>query len=422
MAEALGTRVMERLDALARCSESPDALTRRFLTPAHREAMSQVEAWMRDAGMTVRIDPIANVIGRREGARPDAPAILLGSHIDTVVDAGKYDGNFGVVAAIEAVAALAESGHQLAHSLEVVAFGDEEGVRFPSHLLSSRALTGAVTPDLLDVADADGVSVRQALAAFGLDPGRISECTRGARDVAAYLEVHIEQGPVLQSLGQPLAAVTAINGATRMRVAVKGEAGHAGTVPMHLRRDALAAAAEMVLAVERIGVAAGAELVSTVGRLDVASGAPNVVPGDVRFTVDVRSPSDVARADALARIKAEIARISERRRGTAAAEVYYDMPATPMDPRIVDAVANAIAECGHQPVRLASGAGHDAMAIAPRWPAGMLFVRCRDGISHNPAEEITAADAGSAVVALMATIRHLDQALTDGPWDGIASD
>lgn len=412
-AEALGTRVMQRLDALARCSESPDALTRRFLTPAHREAMSQVEAWIQEAGMAVRVDPIANVIGRREGTRPGAPAILLGSHIDTVVDAGKYDGNFGVVAAIEAVAALAQAGHQLAHPVEVVAFGDEEGVRFPSHLLSSRALTGALTPDLLDVADADSVTVRQALATFGLDPGRISECARGERDIAAYLEVHIEQGPVLQSLGQPLAAVTAINGATRMRVTVKGEAGHAGTVPMRLRRDALAAAAEMVLAVERIGATAGEDLVATVGRLDVAGGAPNVVSGDARFTVDVRSPSDAVRIEALASIKAEITQVSERRHVTSAVKVYYDMPATPMDPQIVDAVANAIAECGHQPVRLASGAGHDAMAIAPRWPAGMLFVRCKDGISHNPAEEITAADAGSAVVALMATIRHLDQVLTD---------
>lgn len=403
-----GKRVMRRLDALAAITETPGALTRRYLTPTHHEAMQQVAAWMQEAGMATRIDAIANVIGRIEGARAGAPAILIGSHIDTVADAGKYDGNLGVIAGIEAAAALRGAG--LRHAVEVVAFGDEEGVRFPSHLLSSRALTGAVKASELATADAEGVTVRQALVQLGLDPAGLGKCKRSAKDIAAYLEVHIEQGPVLQAEGLPLAAVTAINGATRLRVTLSGFAGHAGTVPMALRQDALAAAAEMVLAVERIGSGAGADLVATVGRLETLPGAPNVIPGEVRFTVDVRSPADALRARAVKEIVAAMKAVAKARRVKIAHEIYYDAPAALMDARVVDAVAAAITETGHRPLRLSSGAGHDAMAIAPHWPSAMMFVRCKDGISHNPAEAITVADADVAVRALIAAVRRLDAA------------
>jgi allantoate deiminase len=403
-----GKRVMRRLDALAAITEAPGALTRRYLTPTHHEAMQQVAAWMQEAGMATRIDAIANVIGRIEGARAGAPAILIGSHIDTVADAGKYDGNLGVIAGIEAAAALRGAG--LRHAVEVVAFGDEEGVRFPSHLLSSRALTGAVKASELATADAEGVTVRQALVQLGLDPAGLGKCKRSAKDIAAYLEVHIEQGPVLQAEGLPLAAVTAINGATRLRVTLSGFAGHAGTVPMALRQDALAAAAEMVLAVERIGSGAGADLVATVGRLETLPGAPNVIPGEVRFTVDVRSPADALRARAVKEIVAAMKAVAKARRVKLAHEIYYDAPAALMDARVVDAVAAAITETGHRPLRLSSGAGHDAMAIAPHWPSAMMFVRCKDGISHNPAEAITVADADVAVRAMIAAVRRLDAA------------
>ena len=403
---ALGKRVMQRLDALAEITETPGALTRRYLTPAHQAAMAQVAAWMQDAGMMTRIDAIANVTGRLEGARTGAPAILIGSHIDTVADAGKYDGNLGVIAGIEAAAALHGAG--LRHAVEVIAFGDEEGVRFPSHLLSSRALAGAVKPAELETADAEGVTVRQALQQFGLDPAALGACKRGRKEIAAYLEVHIEQGPVLQAHKQPLAAVTAINGATRMRVTVTGFAGHAGTVPMMLRQDALAAAAQMVLAVEEIGRAGGTDLVATVGRLEPLPGAPNVIPGEVRFTVDVRSPSDKVRARAVKEILSALKAAAKARRVSLAHEIYYDAPAALMDARVVDAVSAAITATGHEPLRLSSGAGHDAMAIAPHWPAAMMFVRCKDGISHNPAEAITLADADAAVRALIEAIRRLD--------------
>lgn len=405
-APALGQRLMRRLDVLAAISETPGALTRRFLTPAHHAAMQQVAAWMQEAGMSTRIDAIANVTGRIEGAKANAPALLIGSHIDTVADAGRYDGNLGVIAGIEAAAALRGAG--LRHAVEVVAFGDEEGVRFPSHLLSSRALSGAVKPAELDAADAEGVTVRQALKLLRLDADALATCKRARKEIAAYLEVHIEQGPVLQARKQPLAAVTAINGATRMRVAVTGFAGHAGTVPMTLRQDALAAAAAMVLAVEDIASAEGADLVATVGRLETLPGAPNVIPGEVRFTVDVRSPSDKVRARAVKAVLAALKKIAKARRVSVAHEIYYDAPAALMDTRVVDAVVQAITATGHAPLLLSSGAGHDAMAIAPHWPAAMMFVRCKDGISHNPAESITVSDADAAVRALIEAVRRLD--------------
>ncbi|RTL64216.1 MAG: allantoate amidohydrolase [Hyphomicrobiales bacterium] len=409
-ANSMGKRVMDRLDELAQISESPGMLTRRFLTPAHARAMDQVGAWMREAGLQVRVDPIANVIGRLEGRRPGAPAILIGSHIDTVIDAGKYDGNLGVVAGIEAAAALASVPDKLEHAVEVIAFGDEEGVRFPSHLLSSRSLTGAVRARDLDVVDADGISVKAALGGLGLPDG-LAACKRADKDIAAYIEVHIEQGPVLQAKRAALAAVTAINGAARMRVRVEGIAGHAGTVPMALRQDALAAAAEMVVAVEEIGREGGDKLVATVGRTDVRPNAVNVVPGEVHFTIDVRSPSDAIRMAAQKKIATALHKIGKKRQVRVTAETYYEMPATKMDDRIVAAVSAGIAAVGQKPIMLASGAGHDAMAIAPKWPAAMMFVRCTDGISHNPAEHITRDDSDLAVRALIAAIRHLDATL-----------
>ncbi len=248
-----GPELMARLDQLATFSDDPDRLTRLYLSPAHRQAMDPVMAWMQAAGMTTRIDAVGNVVGRYEADRAGAATVLIGSHIDTVIDAGKYDGNLGVLAGIAAVEALHREGLRLPVAIEVIAFGDEEGVRFPTALTGSRAVAGTLDPNLLDARDRDGVAVREALAAAGCDARAYASCARAPGDVLGYLEVHIEQGPVLEAEGLPLGVVTAINGATRARVQVKGEAGHAGTVPMALRRDALAAAAEMVLAVEREG-------------------------------------------------------------------------------------------------------------------------------------------------------------------------
>jgi len=243
---------MLRLDELAAFSEVPGQLTRRYLSPAHLEAMRQVEAWMHEAGMQVSTDALCSMFGRYEGQRPNAPAILLGSHLDTVLDAGRYDGALGVLAGIAVVAELARTGERLQHAIEVAAFGEEEGSRFPTHILTSTALIGAVNPELLDSRDAQGVSVHEALAAAGGNAANYQSCARKPGEIAAYLELHIEQGPVLEKSGLALAAVTAIIGSVRLLVTVSGFAGHAGTVPMSDRCDALMAASEMLLAIERL--------------------------------------------------------------------------------------------------------------------------------------------------------------------------
>src|ERR1700674_3796248 len=353
-----GPTLVARLDALAAFTEVPGQLTRRYLTSAHVAAMGQVRAWMEEAGMQVRVDAVCTVIGVYEAKAPGAPAILLGSHIDTVVDAGKYDGNLGVLAAIAAVADMASRGERLDHAVEVVAFGEEEGVRFPTHLLTSSALVGTLEPAIFDVRDGQGVSVREALAAAGGNAEAYLSCACKKDGVAAYLELHIEQGPVLYDKGRAAAAVTAIDGAIRLIVTLRGLAGHAGTVPMGFRRDALAAAAEMIVAIERLG-ASQVDLVATVGRLDARPGAPNVIPGRVEFTVDMRSPSDGVRHRAQRELPALLRDIAVRRRIEIETRISQEIPATALDARITAAVREAIAACGFDVQELSSGAGHD---------------------------------------------------------------
>jgi allantoate deiminase len=404
---------MARLEALAAFTEVPGQLTRRYLSPAHVEAMGQVQAWMQEARMQVRVDAVCNVVGRYEGQARGAPAIILGSHIDTVVDAGKYDGNLGVLASIAVVGDLASRGERLDHAIEVVAFGEEEGVRFPTHLLTSSALVGSVAPASFDTRDAGGVSVREALAAADGDADAYRSCARTKGDIAAYLELHIEQGPVLYDKGHAAAAVTAIDGAVRLIVDLRGFAGHAGTVPMGFRRDALAAAAEMIVAIERLGASHGG-LVATVGRVDARPGAPNVIPGRVEFTVDMRSPSDAVRHGAQRELIALLRDIATRRCIEIETRIYQEVPATALDARVTAAVREAIAACGMEVLELSSGAGHDAMMMAKLCPSGMIFLRCKDGISHNPAESITVEDADVAVRVLLEAVRWLDQRLAVG--------
>ena len=279
MSRPLGANVMAHLHELARCTSEPGRLTRLYLTSAHAAAIGMVKGWMEEAGMTVEVDAAANVVGRYAGGGPGQPTLLLGSHIDTVRDAGHYDGNLGVVAAIEAVAALHAAGERLPFAIEVIAFGDEEGVRFPSKLTGSRAVAGTFEPQSLDITDQHGTHLEAALRSFGCDPAAIPALARRREDVLGYVELHIEQGPVLEELKLPVGIVTAIAGASRFRIEVVGEAGHAGTVPMSLRKDALTAAAEMMLAVERR--AAGATepaLVATVGVVEASPGAPTWSP------------------------------------------------------------------------------------------------------------------------------------------------
>ncbi|MGQ9365055.1 allantoate amidohydrolase [Azospirillum sp. ST 5-10] len=408
------TALMDRLDAFAAFSAEAGALTRLYLTPEHRAAADQLMAWMHEAGMSVRMDAAGTVIGRYEGREPGGPALLIGSHIDTVRNAGRYDGNFGVLAGVAAVAELARRGERLPFAVEVLGFGDEEGVRFPVTLTSSSAVAGTLDLDALAAArDGDGVALLDALAAFGGDPAALPAAARRRDEVLAFVELHIEQGPVLEAEGLPLGVVTAINGASRANLSVSGTAGHAGTVPMALRRDALAAAAEMVLAVEARG-RAEPELVATVGRLEALPGAVNVIPGGARFTLDVRSPRDAARRAALAEILETCRTIAARRGVAFTATPYHDAAATACAEPVIAALEAAVARAGIAPRRLVSGAGHDAMALAALCPVGMLFVRCRGGVSHNPAESITAEDAELAVAVLLDFLRHFDPKACDG--------
>lgn len=390
---------MARCDALARCSELPDALTRVFLSREHRSASDMVLDWMRQAGMQARIDAIGNVVGRYEGHQPGLPCLMFGSHLDTVRDAGKYDGMLGVVTAIDCVQALSASGRRLPFALEVVGFGDEEGVRFGTTLIGSRAVAGTLPEAALQVRDAGGRSMAEALDDAGLDPARLAAAARQRQDLHAYVELHIEQGPVLEAEGLPVGVVSAINGFSRLKVTLNGMAGHAGTVPMGLRRDALAAAAECVLEVERIG-AFVAERVATVGRIEAQPGAINVIPGEADFTVDCRSPSDASREAAVADMQQAFERIAARRGLTLRVERLQEQSATPCADWLTRQLDCAVAAEGIAVRRLPSGAGHDGMAMREIADVAMLFVRCLGGVSHNPAESITIEDAGAGARVL----------------------
>lgn len=409
-----GPALLARIDALAAISAEPDRLSRLYLTPEHRRANDLVGAWMREAGMAVREDSVGNIVGRYEGLRPGSPALLIGSHLDTVRDAGKYDGMLGVLSGIAVVAALHAERRRLPFAIEVIGFGDEEGTRFQSTLIGSRAVAGAFDPAVLDKRDADGVRLGDAMSAFGLDPAAWATAAHAPVDVLAYAELHIEQGPVLEALGRPVGIVTAIAGATRIAVTVEGFAGHAGTVPMTLRRDALAASAEMILAVEEL-CSGQDRLVGTVGRIDAVPGATNVIPGRVRFTIDLRADRDPVRLERVAAVRARLEDIADRRGVGIAFEALHDSPAVACHPELMAQFAEAADALGLDAPELPSGAGHDAMAVAKLTDIAMLFVRCDRGISHNPAESITAADAEAGARVLARFVDHFQPASDRAP-------
>ena len=403
---ASGARVMRLVDDLARHTDGP-GLTRLYLSPAHLATAEAVRGLMEAAGMSARIDAVGNVVGRYGPA--SGPVLLVGSHIDSVVDAGRFDGPLGVVAGLVAVEALARDGVKLPFAVELLAFGDEENVRFPTNLSTSYAVAGRYDPAWLDGRDAEGTSLREALEAFEADPAAVTALGRRPEDVVGYLEVHIEQGPVLEAENLPVGVVSGIVGMSRRRCHVIGEAGHAGTVPMTMRRDALAAAAEMIGAVERIG-ARRDDTVATVGVARPQPGAVNVIAGRVDFTVDARTPDDTVRAAMMTDMEAECRAIAARRGVTFGWESTMESPATPMDPALTAALEAAMAASGLPPRRLVSGAGHDAVAMATLGPTAMLFVRCLGGVSHNPAESITAEDADVAVRVLVEAIKAIGRA------------
>jgi allantoate deiminase len=401
-----GAHLEERLRAIAACTDVPGEITRLTLSPAHARAAALVAGWMEQAGLRVRMTPLGDVVGRLEGTDPAAGTLLMGSHLDSVRNAGRYDGPLGVVAALAVVEAAAALGQRWPFAIEVLAFADEEGVRFPSSLTGSRAAAGHFDPAWLLERDSAGISRAEALRAFGAPAGDVAAEARDPAAARGYLEVHIEQGPVLEASGLALGVVTGIQGNTRARLHVRGEAGHAGTLPMAMRHDALAAAAEMVLLVEA-HASAGPELIATVGDVRVPGGAINVVAGEVMLTLDVRSPDDATRHAGTGRILAGCREIAEQRGVRLEVEMGHDAPAAPCDAALQEALAAAMLRQGALPFRMASGAGHDAMAFRGRIPAAMLFVRCRGGISHNPAEFASGDDMGLAARVLYDAVAGL---------------
>ncbi|MEO8344908.1 MAG: allantoate amidohydrolase [Betaproteobacteria bacterium] len=393
-------RIWDRCAALGRLSELPGGLTRVFLSSEQRQANELVLGWMREAGMAAHVDAIGNCVGRYEGEHADAPCLMLGSHLDTVRDAGKYDGMLGVISAVECVSALSTAGVRLTYAIEVLGFGDEEGVRYGSTLLGSRAVAGTFDSAVLDKVDTNGIAMSEALREFGLDPAQIAAIARKPESVLAYAELHIEQGPVLESEGLATGVVTAINGGNRFTFELAGMAGHAGTVPMGLRRDALAAAAECMSAIESIATSLP-DIVATVGRIEALPGAMNVIPGKVRFSLDVRAPTDDKRHAAVAKIRSACEAIVQRRKIEMSVTSLWEAKTAPCDPAMQRQIAAAIAEEGGRVRHLPSGAGHDGMALIAIAPIGMIFVRCKDGISHNPAEAVTLDDVAAGARAFL---------------------
>jgi beta-ureidopropionase / N-carbamoyl-L-amino-acid hydrolase len=396
-----GAEIMGMLDKLSQSSDQSDALTCAYLTAAHRATADQLRDWMLAAGLDAHIDAIGNVVGRLRSTTPDAKILITGSHYDTVINGGRYDGRLGIVLPIAVALSLKQRGRSLPFDLEIMAFADEEGVRYKSTFLGSSAIAGSFDQALLDSVDSDGVSMREALIAEGLDPAAIPGLARDPQRLLGYVEVHIEQGPVLLEEGRALGVVTGIAGSVRYSVSITGLAGHAGTVPMNLRRDAAAAAAEVVLAVER-RCSGTAGLVGTVGKLSVPDGAINVIPGRCELTIDLRADDDKVRDAALADVLTEIKRIGARRNVVIDVRLLMRAAAAPCSARMQERLSESITRATDDvsPRLLPSGAGHDAMKMAEITDIGMLFVRCGNGgISHHPDETMSEVDAELAARA-----------------------
>ncbi|HSS62332.1 MAG TPA: allantoate amidohydrolase [Candidatus Limnocylindrales bacterium] len=386
--------VMDRCDDLATCTDEPGRITRPFASEAMRRAHLHVQEWMRGAGMTVRRDNIGNLRGRYEGT--GSSTLVVGSHLDSVRDAGRYDGPLGVMVAIAAVQRLHDAGRRLPFGIEVIAFADEEGLRYGSTYLGSRALAGRLGEGDLGHRDAAGIAMADAIRYFGGDPERIADDALPREGLLGYCEVHIEQGPVLEARGLPVGVVSTIAGQNRFRIGFTGQAGHAGTVPMDQRRDALVVAAMFVIAVE-LEARNQPGLVATVGQLDVVGGAANVIPGLVELSLDVRHPDDAARIEACQRILAHAHTLAQGRDIGVEVRPLSENAAVPCSPLLVSLLSEAVGEFALQ---LTSGAGHDAVVMSSLTEVGMLFVRCKGGVSHNPAESVKAEDVGVAIDVL----------------------
>lgn len=393
--EEQAAEILRRCDTLAEFTAVPGKIDRRYLTPEHRACNAQVEAWMQMAGLQSWIDAAGNICGSVDGSDGKAGTLLVGSHLDSVPDAGKYDGILGVLLPIAALSLLRQQNIELPFNVDVIGFADEEGSRFGTTLLGSRAVAGTWSNEWFALQDAAQVTLHDALTAFGSNAEAIPSASRAACNLVGYFEVHIEQGPVLEDSKLPVGVVTAIAGARRFRLEITGQAGHAGTVPMALRKDALVVAAHLVLLVEKIARTHG--VVATVGKIECLPGAPNVIPGLCRMTLDIRSGTDAVRDAAFAEIKLQADTLVSMSGCTLSCVETHNASAVACAPWWQELCAEAIKRSGYEPLSLLSGAGHDAMSFNGVCDVGMLFVRCTAGISHHPAEAVTQHDVAIAL-------------------------
>jgi allantoate deiminase len=398
--------LVRRLDELGRISDDAGGLTRTFLSPAMGHAHGLVGRWMMEAGLSVSVDAVGNLIGRLEAPKPKARTLLIGSHLDTVRNAGRFDGALGVVLPIVALAELRRRGVTLPFSVEVIGFSEEEGMRFPCAYIGSKGYTGGLRAYDLKVRDAAGVSLRSALEAFNQGSFALPQATHRARDVLGYLEVHLEQGPVLEKQGAAVGVVSGIAGQTRGCLTFRGHAGHAGTTPMNLRRDALAGAAEFVLFAED-HARSRPPLVATVGNVVVPNGTTNVIAGESSVTLDVRHPNDAHVRRAVAALVKSAQQIAKRRGLGCEWEQTMAHPATPCSAELTAELSQSVRAVQNRELSLVSGAGHDGVVMARVAPIAMLFVRCRDGLSHHPDEYVAPADLGVALRVVIDFIERL---------------
>jgi allantoate deiminase len=397
-------KVMQQCDRMAEFSSMKGGLTRAYLTPEHAQAHSQLGEWMLQAGLDTWQDSVGNQWGRKVSANPILPTLIIGSHSDTVSNAGKYDGNLGVLIGLEALNLLSDVN--LPFHVDVVAFADEEGTRFNTTLIGSSSVAGCFQPNWLEVKDKQNVSMRDAFENFGLTADQVGNDARKKEDSLAYLEVHIEQGPVLENLDLPVGVVTGIAGAKRYQFKLQGMAGHAGTVPSDMRQDALCGAAEMILAIETYAMQH--DVVATVGKCDVKPSAVNVIPGETTFTLDIRSLKQEVLESSTLELLAQLDAIAERRNLSMESEQLYKAQAVHCDKTLQKLWGEVVeAETGKPAYYLASGAGHDAMVMTNITDIGMLFVRCEKGISHHPREQVLEDDVSVALDCLVGMIKKM---------------
>jgi allantoate deiminase len=389
----LAEQVMVRCRKLASFSEDANSIRRTFLSPPMRRVHDEIAGWLQPLGVKVEIDAAGNLRGLYSSDDAAAPRLLIGSHLDTVPNAGAYDGILGVVLAAALLQGLA--GHKLPFSIEVVGFSEEEGVRFGTPFIGSRALVGRLDEKLLTVQDADGISARKAIEDFGLSTEKIPQAAL-PDDAAAYLEFHIEQGPVLEKLGRPLGVVEAIAGQSRLEFTFVGRANHAGTTPMDLRFDSVAGAAEWITTVERIAKTIPG-LVATVGSVRTRPGAVNVIAGETKLSLDVRHRTDDVRTRAVEDLIHHAQEIAQRRGLSVRCTTLMNQSAVEMDSFLSAQIEDAIRKTGCEPHHMISGAGHDAMILAEKIPAAMIFLRTPAGISHDPAESVAVDDVAKAI-------------------------